>query len=147
MSSCAISHAGGLENIYDKFPQHGGREVQVSRKIQNNLYYIYKDLPKELTFCLTGEQNKSVIKVSDLAMPPIFDNSEHGVSYMLAYCHDLPNYIGVAHNHPNGMCDTSEMDDISFMEDDKAVVELIVCGFEPNKTARTYMRQKSVDKE
>ena len=100
--------------------------ITFSDKAISNLYHIYKGVKNEVPFCLYGFANENRIHVRDVEMPLITYNSKGKVSFNSRYC-NFPDYIGIAHNHKRS-CLPSLVDLYRFRTDQRASVELIICG-------------------
>lgn len=94
---------------------------------------LYDDQAKEIPLCLHGRDRGKMIYIDDLVMPQLLDADEESAKYDNSNCLERSDYLGMAHNHPNGLNQMSQVDFDRFVEDRRAVLEVIVYGAEKQK--------------
>lgn len=105
---------------------HGS--VWMHKKVSNNLFYLYRNMTRELPLCLHGTQFGSVVHVEEVRFPLITRSDSIGTSYIKESCGD--GYLGMVHNHPGASkenCFPSATDIARFDNDERAILEMIVC--------------------
>ena len=128
---------------YDWFYPQGSRPIGISNKVQNSALYVYDKAPRELALCMLGNADTS-IRIEDVLIAPVIYSSPDSSSFDLSYCYCFRNYLGMMHNHNNGICLASPTDMRRFASDERAVLEAIVCGTNPDSgSVRFYLAVKT----
>ena len=89
-----------------------GEKVVVSQEAQSTLDSIYTDdLCLEVPVCLGGEIGAEELRITDVSIPEITEQSESGVTFIQCPVYiGLSQTIGTLHNHPNNSCMLSPKD-------------------------------------
>src|SRR3990167_2726027 len=94
------SCSSGYAYKYEKFtPTTSPKPVYISTKIENTLLYTFDKAPRELPICLKGHETQAGYYITDGIIPPILSATDSGVFFDIDYCHLIPDYIGMGHNH------------------------------------------------
>lgn len=107
--------------------------VYFTHLVTNNIIYIYDGLEREIPLCLYGTERNGEYIVNDTQMPFLYESEQNDsldVARARFASNSCPkvNYLGMAHNHPNGPCKPSEVDKERFENDRYARIEVIVCN-------------------
>lgn len=92
----------------------------------NNILMIYANQPREIPLCQFGYEQNGVKFVDEVRLPYVIESTETMANFYRPHCNS-PKYLGILHNHNNGICLLSEVDLERFINDDKATIESIVC--------------------
>ena len=92
----------------------------------NNILMVYADQPREIPLCQFGFEEDGVRVVTDVKMPYVLESTETMANFYRPDC-DASDYLGIIHNHNNGVCFPSEVDLERFINDEEASIESIVC--------------------
>ncbi len=101
--------------------------VEYSKKVRNNLLYLYDGLDREISLCGFGEEQNGKIRVYDLGFPVISKSAINSTRWSNIHCMNREDYIGMVHNHPGGNCEPSDIDINRFKREYRARVETLVC--------------------
>ena len=101
--------------------------VYFTPRVINTFFHIYDSQPREIPLCLEGLNFEGQYIVNKVKIPIIVDSDSHSSSYDSESCYG-PNYLGIAHNHPKGLCQPSQTDLERFWGDEKSRIETIICG-------------------
>ena len=92
----------------------------------NNILMVYADQPREIPMCQFGFERNGIRFVNEVRIPYVIESTETMADFYRPNC-DSPDYLGIIHNHNNGICFPSEVDLERFINDDEASIESIVC--------------------
>lgn len=111
----------------------GAAPVVVKKEVLEGWNYLYRYITNvEFVLCLEGFQKDGTIFIDNFRLARMENESLTSVRYHPC---ESDRYIGTAHNHPpNGeggsLCYRSIPDRRSFAEDQRAVVDVILCGID-----------------
>lgn len=100
--------------------------VIYSPKVINSFLFLYEGQKREIPLCLNALRVDDNYIIYDVRIPLIMSSDSMSSQFSGLSC-DSPNYIGIAHNHPNGICAPSQIDLERFRSDDRARIESIIC--------------------
>lgn len=101
-----------------------------SLTVKNGFEFLYSNVKeKEFVLCLEGVKKGSELTLTDFRLAEMPKATTESVSY--TPCKSR-SYVGTAHNHlPHGgqdMCYQSAPDRKSFVEDSRALIDVVLCG-------------------
>jgi hypothetical protein len=107
--------------------------VIVSRDVMQQWSYLYSVINHtEFALCLEGTVAGGKVVVDNFRLARIRAFAKNAVNF--EEC-EGPNYIGMAHNHPDAagnprdtLCYFSDTDRSFFARDKRAVVDIVICG-------------------
>ena len=105
--------------------------VVIAQEVLEGWRFLYSFITEvEFVLCLEGKERDGVIIVENFRLARMENTSATSVRYHPCKSED---YIGTAHNHPptaNGgsQCYRSLPDRRSFEQDERAIVDIILCG-------------------
>lgn len=111
----------------------GAAPVVVAKEVMEGWNYLYTFITEvEFVLCLEGTEKDGLIVIDGFRLARMENASATSVRY-----HPCASdrYIGTAHNHPpteegGSLCYRSLPDRRSFEQDQRAVVDIILCGTE-----------------
>ena len=127
------------------YPPNNTKPIAISNKVQNSLFYIYKDQPNEIPVCLLGHNYEHQLRIDDIAIPPIGYSDNRSANYDDTYCHKTGGYVGMVHNHPNNFCGVSAGDLARFLKDERADIEVVFCGINEDGTIKLHLLPRPVE--
>lgn len=122
LTSCATTStisSTNLEPIVDN-------RVIYSPKAINSFLYIYHGQTREIPLCMEALRVDSNYVVYDVKIPLIVHSDSTSSQFLRLSC-ESPYYVGIAHNHPIGNCQASQVDLERFYSDERARIESIIC--------------------
>lgn len=106
--------------------------VVVEPEVVEGWYFLYRFITEtEFVLCLEGVRKKGILHITGFRLSRMEKTSVNSVRY--APC-ESPLYVGTAHNHPpiensnESLCYQSEPDKRSFGMDQRAIVDIVLCG-------------------
>ena len=114
-----------------KFVRSG--PIIISHEVLEGWKFLYSFITEvEFVLCLEGEQSDDGILVDGFRLARMENASLTSVRYHPC---ESDRYVGTAHNHPpveggNSLCYRSLPDRRSFEQDERAIVDIILCGAE-----------------
>ncbi len=105
--------------------------VIVAPEVLHGFTFLYEHIDRtEFVLCLEGTVKKGRIYVHGFQLAVLRKTTIGSVSYQPCSTRD---YVGTAHNHPPGapsdvLCAQSQPDRASFANDERAVVDIVLCG-------------------
>lgn len=111
----------------------GVAPVVVKKEILESWNYLYRHITNvEFVLCLEGFQKEGTIFIDNFRLARMENESLTSVRYHPC---EGERYVGTAHNHPptgegGSLCYRSIPDRRSFAEDQRAVVDVILCGID-----------------
>ena len=105
--------------------------VIIAPEVVHGFSFLYEHIDRtEFVLCLEGTVNKGRVYVPGFQLAVLRKTTIGSVSYQP--CSNR-NYVGTAHNHPPGattavLCAQSQPDRITFANDERAVVDIVLCG-------------------
>lgn len=111
----------------------------------NNILMVYADQPREIPMCQFGYVQNNIRFVTNVKLPYVMESTEEMADFYRPHC-DVPNYLGIIHNHNNGICIPSEVDLERFVNDEKASIESIVCfaNVEQNRIRMNHFMKSEI---
>lgn len=108
----------------------GAAPVIVAPAVAQQFDYLYRFIGVEFVLCLEGKREGGQVHIDGFRLAHMIEAGATTVRYEPC---DIPNYVGTAHNHPPASgdppaCYRSVPDRKSFEEDQKAVVDVVICG-------------------
>jgi hypothetical protein len=109
----------------------GMAPVVVKNEILESWNYLYRHITgAEFVLCLEGYQRDDTIFIDNFRLARMENESMTSVRYHPC---EGERYVGTAHNHPptgdgGSLCYRSIPDRRSFAEDQRAIVDVILCG-------------------
>lgn len=111
----------------------GVAPVVVKNEILESWNYLYRHITGvEFVLCLEGYQENGTIFIDNFRLARMENESLTSVRYHPC---EGERYVGTAHNHPptgegGSLCYRSIPDRRSFAEDQRAIVDVILCGID-----------------
>lgn len=111
----------------------GTAPVLVKKEVLEGWNYLYRHITNvEFVLCLEGYQKDGTIFIDNFRLARMENESMTSVRYHPC---ESDRYLGTAHNHPPtgdsaSLCYRSIPDRRSFAEDQRAVVDIILCGID-----------------
>ena len=109
-----------------------GSPVVVAPEVIEAWEFLYRFITEtEFVLCLQGTNQDGRIMIDDFKLARMEASSVNSVRYQPC---DGSRYVGTAHNHPpvddegKSLCYQSEPDRRSFGMDQRAVVDIVLCG-------------------
>ena len=104
--------------------------VIIAPEVLHGFSFLYQYVSEtEFVLCLEGTQKRGRIYVSGFRLAVMTKTTINTASYEPCLGSD---YVGTAHNHPpepgGSICAQSPPDRISFYNDSRAVVDIVICG-------------------
>ena len=105
--------------------------IVVAPEVIEGFQFLYKFITEvEFVLCLEGERKDGRLHVDAFRLARMEATSVNSVRYQPC---TGARYVGTAHNHPpvgedKSLCYQSEPDRRSFAMDDRAVVDVVLCG-------------------
>lgn len=106
--------------------------VVVSPEVIEGWQFLYRFITEtEFVLCLEGYRHEGRIYVTNFRMARLMTTSIYNVRYLPC---ESPRYIGTAHNHApvynsnKNLCYQSEPDRRSFGMDQRAIIDVVLCG-------------------
>ncbi len=105
--------------------------IVIAPEVVEGFQFLYKFITEvEFVLCLEGERKDGRLHVDAFRLARMEATSVNSVRYQPC---TGERYVGTAHNHPpvgedKSLCYQSEPDRRSFAMDDRAVVDLVLCG-------------------
>ncbi len=105
--------------------------VVISQEVLEGWRFLYTFITEvEFVLCLEGTERDGVIIVENFRLARMENTSATSVRYHPC---KSDSYIGTAHNHPptgtgGSLCYRSLPDRRSFEQDERAIVDIILCG-------------------
>jgi hypothetical protein len=111
-------------------PARSFTSVVVAADVLHGFSFLYQYVNEtEFVLCLEGTQDARRLYVTGFRLAVVTKTTINTVSYEPCTSR---NYLGTAHNHPpepgGAQCAQSASDQNSFYNDQKAVVDIILCG-------------------
>jgi hypothetical protein len=112
---------------------NGAAPVVVKNEILESWNYLYRHITGvEFVLCLEGYQKDGTIFIDNFRLARMENESMTSVRYHPC---EGDRYVGTAHNHPptnegGSLCYRSIPDRRSFAEDQRAIVDVILCGID-----------------
>lgn len=109
----------------------GAGPVVVKHEVIDGWNYLYRHITgAEFVLCLEGYQSGGTIFIDNFRLARMENESATSVRYHPC---EGDRYVGTAHNHPptgepGSLCYRSLPDRRSFAEDQRAVVDIVLCG-------------------
>lgn len=109
----------------------GAGPISVKQEVLDGWRYLYRYITQvEFVLCLEGQKRGDTIYIDGFRLARMENESLTSVRYHP--CQD-PRYVGTAHNHPPTsdqapLCYRSLPDRRSFEQDERAIVDIILCG-------------------
>jgi len=110
----------------------GGEPVVVAPEVIDGFQFLYRFITEtEFVLCLEGTRQEGRIMVDGFRLARMEATSVNSVRYQPC---NSPRYVGTAHNHPpvedpgKSLCYQSEPDRRSFGMDQRAVLDIVICG-------------------
>jgi hypothetical protein len=111
-------------------PAGGLAPVIVAPAVAQQWDYLYRFIGVEFVLCLEGHEQAGQVYIDGFRLARMVEAGPTSVRYEPCEIHD---YVGTAHNHPPASgdppaCYRSVPDRESFDQDQKAVVDVVICG-------------------
>ncbi|MBI3082399.1 MAG: hypothetical protein HYY94_05755 [Gemmatimonadetes bacterium] len=105
--------------------------VVVAPDVLDGWSFLYRHIDEvEFVLCLEGRGERDVVHIHGFRLARIERTSSSSVRYQPCSGRE---YVGTAHNHPpvegeGSLCYRSTTDRQSFDQDDRAIIDVILCG-------------------
>lgn len=112
---------------------HGEAPVVVKNEILEGWNYLYRHITGvEFVLCLEGYEKDGTIFIDNFRLARMENATLTSVRYHPC---ESDRYVGTAHNHPptggnESLCYRSIPDRRSFAEDQRAIVDIVLCGID-----------------
>ena len=130
----AIQDKGALPRGYDAAALVGAGPVVVSPDVIEGWRFLYRFVTEvEFVLCLEGRRSGGNVYIESFRLARMESANASSVRYQPC---SGDRYLGTAHNHPpvnssKSLCYQSLPDRRSFEADNRAVIDIVLCGEDP----------------
>lgn len=114
-----------------------GKQVRITPRVAENLFFLYQPLPREIPYCLHGIKTDSSVVITWLSVPDIEASeadkttirteSGNGHKYVNRVCESRGDHLGFVHNHPSSESCVPSSIDMTVFRNSKSTVFMIAC--------------------